>query len=79
MGVDLGLIIISYALILPYVLKLNSAGAASKALSPQTSHLILILFFYTVIIAFSITHSAKIKVPLIPVLLNVLHNAVPLL
>ena len=50
MGSDLGLIILSYALILQSVLKLNSAEAASKALSTCTSHLILILFFYTVII-----------------------------
>ncbi|KAL6032096.1 hypothetical protein STEG23_033048 [Scotinomys teguina] len=77
MGSDLGLIMISYALILRSVLKLNSAEAASKALSTCTSHLILILFFYTVIIVMSITHSAKMSVPVIPVLLNVLHNVVP--
>ena len=77
MGSDLGLIILSYALILQSVLKLNSAEAASKALSTCTSHLILILFFYTVIIVISITHSAAMTVPLIPVLLNVLHNVIP--
>ncbi|XP_021508844.1 putative olfactory receptor 56B2 [Meriones unguiculatus] len=77
MGSDLGLIVISYALILWSVLKLNSAEAASKALSTCTSHLILILFFYTVIIVLSITHSAGMKIPLIPVLLNVLHNVIP--
>ncbi|XP_004418390.1 PREDICTED: putative olfactory receptor 56B2 [Ceratotherium simum simum] len=77
MGSDLGLIILSYALILHSVLKLNSAEAASKALSTCTSHFILILFFYSVIIVISITHSAAMTVPLIPVLLNVLHNVIP--
>ncbi|XP_053415888.1 putative olfactory receptor 56B2 [Nycticebus coucang] len=77
MGGDLGLIILSYTLILHSVLKLNSVEAASKALSTCTSHLILILFFYTVIIVISITHSAGMTVPLIPVLLNVLHNVIP--
>ncbi|XP_028689498.1 olfactory receptor 56B2, partial [Macaca mulatta] len=77
MGSDLGLIILSYALILHSVLKLNSPETASKALSTCTSHLILILFFYTVIIVISISHSTGMKVPLIPVLLNVLHNVIP--
>ncbi|XP_025843022.2 olfactory receptor 56B2-like [Vulpes vulpes] len=77
MGSDLGLIFLSYALILHSVLKLNSTEAASKALSTCTSHLILILFFYTVIVVISITHSATITLPLIPVLLNVLHNVIP--
>ncbi|KAM4845222.1 olfactory receptor 56B2-like [Thomomys bottae] len=76
-GVDLGLIILSYALVLQSVLKLNSVEAASKALSTCTSHLILILFFYTLLIVLTITHSAEMKVPLIPVLLNVLHNVIP--
>uniref|UniRef100_A0A8C3W328 Olfactory receptor family 56 subfamily B member 2 pseudogene n=1 Tax=Catagonus wagneri TaxID=51154 RepID=A0A8C3W328_9CETA len=77
MGGDLGLIILSYALILHSVLKLNSAEAASKALSTCTSHLILIFFFYTTLIVLSITHSAVKTAPLIPVLLNVLHNVIP--
>ncbi|KAB1272311.1 putative olfactory receptor 56B2 [Camelus dromedarius] len=77
MGSDLGVIVLSYALILHSVLKLNSAEAASKALSTCTSHLILILFFYTVIIVISITHAAAMTVPLVPVLLNVLHNVIP--
>ncbi|VTJ90423.1 Hypothetical predicted protein, partial [Marmota monax] len=59
------------------VLKLNSKEAASKALNTCTSHLILILFFYTVIVVISITHSGGMKLPLIPVLLNVLHNVIP--
>nr|AAI28006.1 Olfr661 protein [Mus musculus] len=77
MGSDLALIMISYALILRSVLRLNSAEAASKALSTCTSHLILIFFFYTVIVVISITHSVGMKIPLIPVLLNVLHNVIP--
>nr|XP_003423443.1 putative olfactory receptor 56B2 [Loxodonta africana] len=77
MGSDLGMIILSYALILQSVLRLNSAEAASKALSTCTSHLILILFFYTVVVVISITHSAAMTVPLFPVLLNVLHNVLP--
>ncbi|KAM5184663.1 olfactory receptor 56B2-like [Callospermophilus lateralis] len=77
MGSDLGLIIVSYVLILRSVLKLNSKEAASKALNTCTSHLILILFFYTVIVVISITHSGGMKLPLIPVLLNVLHNVIP--
>ncbi|XP_023557833.1 putative olfactory receptor 56B2 [Octodon degus] len=77
MGSDLSLIVLSYALILHSVLKLNSVEAASKALNTCTAHLILIFFFYTVIIVISITHSAGMRVPLIPVLLNVLHNIIP--
>ncbi|XP_004418673.1 PREDICTED: putative olfactory receptor 56B2 [Ceratotherium simum simum] len=77
MGSDLGLIVLSYTLIFHSVLKLNSAEAASKALSTCTSHLILILFFYTVLIVISITHSTAMTVPLIPILLNVLHNVIP--
>ncbi|XP_008835627.1 putative olfactory receptor 56B2 [Nannospalax galili] len=77
MGTDLGLTLFSYALILRSVLKLNSAEAASKALGTCTSHLILIFFFYTVIVVLSITHLAGMKIPLIPVLLNVLHNVIP--
>ncbi|XP_004621253.2 olfactory receptor 56B1-like [Sorex araneus] len=77
MGSDLSLILLSYSLILRSVLKLNSAEAASKALSTCSSHLILILFFYTVVVVISITHLAETKTTLIPVLLNVLHNVIP--
>ncbi|XP_036599678.1 olfactory receptor 56B1-like [Trichosurus vulpecula] len=77
MGGDLSLIILSYALIFWCVLKLNSAEAASKALSTCSSHLILILFFYTVIVVIFVTHLAGRKYPLIPVLFNVLHNIIP--
>ncbi|KAM6172886.1 LOW QUALITY PROTEIN: olfactory receptor 56B2-like [Erethizon dorsatum] len=77
MGIDLGVIVLSYSLILQSVLKLNSLEAASKALNTCTAHLILIFFFYSVIIVISITHSAGMRVPLIPALLNVLHNVIP--
>ncbi|XP_020831577.1 olfactory receptor 56B1-like [Phascolarctos cinereus] len=77
MGGDLCLIILSYVLIVNSVLRLNSAKAASKALSTCSSHLILILFFYTSIIVVSVTHLAGRKFPLIPVLFNVLHNIIP--
>ncbi|XP_004621256.2 olfactory receptor 56B1-like [Sorex araneus] len=77
MGSDLSFILLSYSLILRSVLKLNSAEAASKALSTCSSHLILILFFYTAVVVVSITHLAETKATLIPVLLNVLHNVIP--
>ncbi|XP_038619485.1 olfactory receptor 688-like [Tachyglossus aculeatus] len=76
-GSDVGLIIFSYTLILRAVLKLHSAEAASKALSTCSSHIILILFFYTALVVLPITHTAKEKVPFIPVLLNVLHCVIP--
>ncbi|XP_074072082.1 olfactory receptor 56B1-like [Macrotis lagotis] len=77
MGTDLIIIIFSYAQILCSVLRLNSAEATSKALSTCSSHLILILFFYTAIVVLSITHLTEKKFPLIPVLFNVLHNVIP--
>ncbi|XP_069325539.1 olfactory receptor 56B4-like [Eulemur rufifrons] len=76
-GSDMVLVFSSYALILHSVLRLNSAEATSKALNTCSSHLILILFFYTGIIVLSVTHLAKKKMPLIPILLNVLHNVIP--
>ncbi|XP_012311765.2 olfactory receptor 56B1 [Aotus nancymaae] len=77
MGSDLSLIILSYIFILHSVLRLNSAEAAAKALSTCSSHLTLILFFYTVIVVISVTHLTEMKATLIPVLLNVLHNIIP--
>uniref|UniRef100_A0A8I3WH20 Olfactory receptor family 56 subfamily B member 1 n=1 Tax=Callithrix jacchus TaxID=9483 RepID=A0A8I3WH20_CALJA len=77
MGSDLSLIILSYILILHSVLRLNSAEAAAKALSTCSSHLTLILFFYTVVVVISVTHLTEMKATLIPVLLNVLHNIIP--
>ncbi|XP_059038829.1 LOW QUALITY PROTEIN: olfactory receptor 56B1-like [Mustela lutreola] len=77
MGSDLGLIILTYILILRSVLRLNSAEAASKALSTCSSHLILILFFYTIVVVTTVMHLAEPKGSLIPVLLNVLHSIIP--
>ncbi|XP_006094635.1 olfactory receptor 56B4-like [Myotis lucifugus] len=76
-GSDMALVFSSYALILHTVLRLNSTKAMSKALSTCSSHLILIFFFYTGIIVLSVTHLVEEKIPLIPVLLNVLHNVIP--
>ncbi|XP_062952040.1 olfactory receptor 56B34-like [Cynocephalus volans] len=76
-GSDMALVFASYALIFHSVLKLNSSEATSKALSTCSSHLILILFFYTAIIVVSVTHLVGRSVPLIPVLLNVLHIVIP--
>ncbi|PNJ24889.1 LOW QUALITY PROTEIN: OR56B1 isoform 1 [Pongo abelii] len=76
-GSDLSLIILSYILILYSVLRLNSAEAAAKALSTCSSHLTLILFFYTIVVVISVTHLTEMKATLIPVLLNVLHNIIP--
>ncbi|XP_077615641.1 olfactory receptor 56B34-like [Crocuta crocuta] len=76
-GGDMGLVFASYALIVRSVLRLNSAEATSKAMSTCSSHLILIVFFYTAVIVLSVTHLAGRKVPIIPVLFNVLHNVMP--
>ncbi|XP_016072733.1 PREDICTED: olfactory receptor 56B4-like [Miniopterus natalensis] len=76
-GSDMALVFSSYALILRTVLRLNSAEAMSKALSTCSSHLILIFFFYTGLLVLSVTHLVEEKIPLIPVLLNVLHNVMP--
>ncbi|XP_008525700.1 olfactory receptor 56B34-like isoform X2 [Equus przewalskii] len=77
LGSDMVLVFASYALIIRSVLRLNSAEATSKALNTCSSHLILILFFYTAIIVVSVTHLVGRKVPFIPVLLNVLHIVTP--
>nr|XP_002708798.2 olfactory receptor 688 [Oryctolagus cuniculus] len=74
-GSDMGLVFASYAI--HSVLRLSSAEATAKALSTCSSHLILILFFYTAIVVVSTTHLAGRRVPLIPVLLNMLHIVIP--
>lgn len=57
------------------MLRLNSTEAMIKALNTwSSSHFILILFFNTGIIVLSVIHLAEKKIPLIPALLNVLHN-----
>ena len=76
-GSDMILVYASYALIIRSVLRLNSTEAASKALSTCSSHLILIMFYYTAIVIVSVTHLAGRRVPLIPVLLNVMHIVIP--
>ncbi|KAK2100820.1 hypothetical protein P7K49_022168 [Saguinus oedipus] len=76
-GSDMGLVFASYSLIIRSVLRLNSAKATSKALNTCSSHLILILFFYTAIIVVSVTHLAGRRAPFIPVLLKVLHIVMP--
>ncbi|XP_049636591.1 olfactory receptor 688-like [Suncus etruscus] len=76
-GSDMGLVFTSYVFIIRSVLKLKSAEATSKALSTCSSHIILILFFYTAIVVVSVTHLARRKFPLIPVFLNVLHSLIP--
>uniref|UniRef100_A0A8C9LLR6 Olfactory receptor family 56 subfamily B member 1 n=1 Tax=Piliocolobus tephrosceles TaxID=591936 RepID=A0A8C9LLR6_9PRIM len=73
---DLSLIILSYILILYSVLRLNSVEAAAKDLSTCSSHLTLILFFYTIVVVISVTHLTEMRATLIPVLLNVLHNII---
>ncbi|XP_008062837.1 olfactory receptor 56B4 [Carlito syrichta] len=77
LGSDMALVFSSYVLILRSVLRLNSAEAMSKALSTCSSHLILILFFYTGIIVLSVTHLVEKNIPLIPVFFNILHNVIP--
>ncbi|XP_025783772.1 olfactory receptor 56A4-like [Puma concolor] len=78
LGSDLVLILLSYCFILRAVKRLQSGGAATKALSTCGSHLILILFFYTLLLVFIFTNKAEKKVPSeVPILLNVLHHLIP--
>ncbi|XP_078515230.1 olfactory receptor 56A4-like [Lissotriton helveticus] len=78
MGSDLLLIILSYFLILRAVWKLQVEGAAAKAFSTCSSHLILISFFYTIISVLIFTNLLeKVIPPDVPILLNVLHNVLP--
>lgn len=78
LGSDLILILLSYCFILRAVLHLQAGGAATKALSTCGSHLILILFFYTLLLVFIFTNKAEKKVPSeVPILLNVLHHLIP--
>ncbi|XP_029457603.1 olfactory receptor 56A4-like [Rhinatrema bivittatum] len=78
LGSDLVLIIFSYGFILRAVLRLQAEGAAVKALSTCSSHLILIAFFYSVLLVLIFTNKMQNQMsPDIPILLNVLHHLVP--
>uniref|UniRef100_A0A8D0Q4U6 G-protein coupled receptors family 1 profile domain-containing protein n=1 Tax=Sus scrofa TaxID=9823 RepID=A0A8D0Q4U6_PIG len=78
LGSDLVLIVLSYSFILKAVLRLRAEGAAAKALSTCGSHLILILFFSTVLLVLVITNLARRRIPPdVPILLNILHHLIP--
>ena len=71
-------VMLSYCFILSAVMHLQSGDASTKALSTCGSHLILILFFYTLLLVFIFTNKAGKKVsPEVPILLNVLHHLIP--
>uniref|UniRef100_A0A8D1AEZ1 G-protein coupled receptors family 1 profile domain-containing protein n=1 Tax=Sus scrofa TaxID=9823 RepID=A0A8D1AEZ1_PIG len=78
LGSDLVLIVLSYSFILKAVLRIRAEGAAAKALSTCGSHLILILFFSTVLLVLVITNLARKRIPPdVPILLNILHHLIP--
>uniref|UniRef100_A0A4X1SEJ8 G-protein coupled receptors family 1 profile domain-containing protein n=1 Tax=Sus scrofa TaxID=9823 RepID=A0A4X1SEJ8_PIG len=78
LGSDLVLIVLSYSFILKAVLRLRAEGAAAKALSTCGSHLILILFFSTILLVLVITNLARKRIPPdVPILLNILHHLIP--
>jgi olfactory receptor len=60
------------------VIRQQSGGTVTKALSTCGSHVILILFFYTILLVFIFTNKAGKKIPSeVPILLNVLHHLIP--
>ncbi|XP_069059421.1 olfactory receptor 56A4-like [Pleurodeles waltl] len=78
LGSDLILIVVSYCLILRVVMTFQGNGAAAKAFSTCSSHLILISFFYTVLLVLIFTAKFEKVIPHdVPILLNVLHFLVP--
>jgi olfactory receptor len=78
LGSDLVLILLSYCFILRAVIHQQSGGTVTKALSTCGSHVILILFFYTILLVFIFTNKAGKKIPSeVPILLNVLHHLIP--
>ncbi|KAM6158471.1 olfactory receptor 56A4-like [Rhynchocyon petersi] len=78
LGSDLILIVLSYVFILKTVLRIKAEGAAAKALGTCGSHLILILFFSTVLLVLVITNLARKRIPPdVPILLNILHHLIP--
>ncbi|XP_069059409.1 olfactory receptor 56A4-like [Pleurodeles waltl] len=77
-GTDLLFIIFSYYMIIQAVLRLDSSGAALKALSTCSSHLILILFFYSTIFTILVSNQSSHSVPRhVHVLLSILYHLVP--
>ncbi|XP_069059422.1 olfactory receptor 56A4-like [Pleurodeles waltl] len=78
LGSDLILIVVSYCLIIRVVMMFQGKGAAAKAFSTCSAHLILISFFYSVLLVLIFTAKFQKVIPHdIPVLLNVLHFLVP--
>ncbi|XP_078515213.1 olfactory receptor 56A4-like [Lissotriton helveticus] len=77
MGSDLMFIFLSYSLILSAALKLHEKGATRKALSTCISHLIVMLFFYSIMIVLALNKSSKKGLSESTVLLNTLHFCVP--
>ncbi|XP_069059418.1 olfactory receptor 56A4-like [Pleurodeles waltl] len=78
LGSDFIFICLSYCLILRVVICIPVKGAARKALSTCSSHLILISFFYTLLLVLIFTNKMeKVIVPDVPILLNVLHFIIP--
>ncbi|XP_069059410.1 olfactory receptor 56A4-like [Pleurodeles waltl] len=78
LGTDFIFICLSYFMIIRVVTKLQTKGAAAKAFSTCTSHLILISFFYTILLVWIFTHKLeKIIPPDVPVMFNVLHLLAP--
>ncbi|XP_069495742.1 olfactory receptor 56A4-like [Ambystoma mexicanum] len=78
LGSDLILVTLSYCQILRAVGKLQERGAATKAFSTCTSHLILISFFYSVMVVLIFTNKLeKVIPPDVSIMLNVLHHLVP--
>ncbi|XP_069495732.1 olfactory receptor 56A4-like [Ambystoma mexicanum] len=78
LGGDLIFICLSYCMIIRAVTKLKTEGAAAKAFSTCSSHLILISFFYSILLVLIFTNKMEKLIPAeIPIILNVLHLLVP--
>ncbi|KAM9220647.1 olfactory receptor 56A4 [Dugong dugon] len=78
LGSDFILIMLSYSFILKAVLRIKAEGAVAKALSTCGSHVILILFFSTVLLVLVITNLSRKRIPPdLPILLNILYHLIP--
>ncbi|XP_078515221.1 olfactory receptor 56A4-like [Lissotriton helveticus] len=78
LGSDFVFIFLSYCLILRVIINIPVKGAATKALSTCSSHLILISFFYTMLLVLIFTNKlGKVIISDVPILLNVLHFIIP--